>query len=218
MNCEDCSLLLDDFVDGFVTDESSAAVREHLASCGRCADALAAAVELRDEIARLPRSITPPRDLWPGIAARIGDRRLVRGRFGPRSLMAAAAALLLVASVVMAYLIGRQQARTEVLQATTAAPALSRVVLASFEEIGVNDYAATRRQLVEVLQARKSELPPDTLKVVEANLRLIDRAMANIAVALEQDPGNALLQRQLISVYRQQVDLLQRAATLPSTV
>jgi hypothetical protein len=42
--------------------------------------------------------------------------------------------------------------------------------------------------------------------------------MANIAGALEQDPGNALLQRQLISVYRQQVDLLQRAATLPSTV
>ena len=31
--------------------------------------------ELHDAVNRLPKSIEPPRDLWPGIAARLGERR-----------------------------------------------------------------------------------------------------------------------------------------------
>ncbi|HSO22427.1 MAG TPA: hypothetical protein VLT81_05945, partial [Chondromyces sp.] len=94
----------------------------------------------------------------------------------------------------------------------------SQVVLASFEQLGVHDYAATRQELLEVLQGRSGELTPETLEVVVHNLEVIDEAMARIALALDSDPGNELLQRQLIAVYRQQVDLLQRAAMLPSAV
>lgn len=219
MKCDDVFPLLDDFLDGLLTEPEAAAVRDHAAICSRCAARLADSTALRERVAELPRSIAPPDDLWPGIAARIEAGRVVRGRFGRRALLAAAAALLIVASVATAYLVGRRQATSELMQASVPGSATtSQVVLASFEQLGVHDYAATRQELVEVLQGRSGELTPETLEVVVRNLEVIDEAMARIALALDNDPGNELLQRQLIAVYRQQVDLLQRAAMLPSAV
>ncbi len=219
MKCEDIRPFLDDFVDGLLTDQMAAAVRDHAATCSRCAARLTDSTALRERVAELPRSIAPPDDLWPGIAARIEAGRVARGRFGRRTLLAAAAALLIVASVATAYLVGRRQATSELTQAQNPGPATtSQVVLASFEQLGVHDYAATRQELVEVLQGRSGELTPETLEVVVHNLEVIDEAMARIALALDSDPGNELLQRQLIAVYRQQVDLLQRAAMLPADV
>lgn len=217
MKCDDILPLLDDFIDGLLTDQVATSVRDHAATCSRCASRLADGTALCEQVAELPRSMAPPRDLWPGIAARIDEGRVIRGRSGRRWLMAAAAALLIAASVTTAYLVGRRQQTVEVLQAPTPGLAMaSQVVMASFERLGVHDYRATRQELAEVLQARRGELAPETLDVVMTNLEVIDDALARIAVALGDDPGNQLLQRQLITVYRQQVDLLQRAAMLPA--
>jgi anti-sigma factor RsiW len=218
MKCDDFSLRLDDYLDGRLADDATHVVREHLAVCDACARELAAVTAFRDAVAELPQSIEPPRDLWPGIAERIDANTVVRGRFGRRALMAAAAALVVAASVVMAYLVGRQQATTEALRPPTLQSPYSDVVLASFEGLGVHDSAATRQELVDVLQARKGELSPETLDIVMSNLQLIDEAMATIAAALGDDPGNELLQRQLVSTYRRQIALLERAALLPSEV
>jgi hypothetical protein len=169
-------------------------------------------------VARLPRSINPPRDLWPGIENRIASTKVVTGRFRRRALLAAAAAILLVSSVMTAYMVGRRQAApTAVVTAPTRAAA-SEVLRASFAEIGVHDYEATRRQLQDVLDRREGELSQETMDVVRRNLRLIDEAMGAIAEALGEDPGNELLMRQLASAYRRQIDLLGRAANLPSEV
>ena len=218
MKCDDFNLRLDDYLEGRLADDAAQAVREHLAWCGACARELAAATALAEAVAELPQSVEPPHDLWPGIAARIDASTVVRGRFGRRSLMAAAAALVVVASVVMAYLVGRQQATTGALGPPNQQSPSSDVVRASFEGLGVHDYEATRQHLVELLQARKDRLSPQTLEVVMSNLQLIDEAMATIATALGDDPGNELLQRQLVSTYRRQIALLERAVLLPSKV
>jgi hypothetical protein len=52
--------------------------------------------ELLEAAGRLPKSIEPARDLWPGIAARIGGRR--RWYWAPLAVAAAVAALLLARS------------------------------------------------------------------------------------------------------------------------
>jgi hypothetical protein len=49
--------------------------------------------ELLEAVGRLPKSIEPPRDLWPGIAARLGEARRTRWVWIP---LAAAAAIVLV--------------------------------------------------------------------------------------------------------------------------
>jgi hypothetical protein len=131
--------------------------------------------------------------------------------------MAAAATVLVVSSVITAYLVGRHQAGSEASGGPPPSPRVaSDVLTASFAEIGVHDYQATRQHLLNVIEARRSELSPETLDVVLTNLRLIDEAMNQIAEALGEDPGNELLIKQLVSIYRQQINLLERAAILPS--
>jgi hypothetical protein len=132
-------------------------------------------------------------------------------------MMAAAAVVVLVSSVVTAFLVGRHSTST-VAVAPTPRPAASDVLQASFAELGVYDYQSTRQQLLDVLEARQDEFSPATLEVILSSLRLIDDALGEISRALGDDPGNELLMRQLASTYRQQINLLERAANLPPEV
>ena len=215
MKCEDVRLVMDDVLDRQLDEASEAAVQVHLEECRACRDELEAVAALKRRVAGLPRSIDPERDLWPGIERRIVATRVVTPRFGRRALMAAAASVLLVSAVVTAYLVGRHQAASAS-YAPTPPPVATDVLSASFAGIGVHDYRATRQQLVNVIEAREKELSPATMDVILTNLRLIDEAMSEIAEALGKDPDNELLIKQLVSIYRQQINLLERAAILPS--
>ena len=53
-----------------------------------------------------------------------------------------------------------------------------------------------------------------TVRVLEENLAIIDRAIADARTALEQDPASRYLNGHLGRTLRRKVDLLQRAATL----
>jgi hypothetical protein len=94
----------------------------------------------------------------------------------------------------------------------------SKVLLASFEGLGVNNYLDTRTELLDALEARKHELSGETMEVVMDNLLLIDQAMDRIAEALGEDPENEFLMKQLAGAYRRQIDLLQRAVRMPAEV
>jgi anti-sigma factor RsiW len=218
MKCIDCIDRFDDFLGDRLESKALAEVKAHLEACGACAEELDGIRQLRDRAAELPRSLEPPRDLWPGIAAGIAESKVVRGRFGRRTLLAAAAAVLVVASVVTAYLLGRSQAAVIAESTTVDERVPSTVLLASFEDLGVEGYESRRAELFDALEARSHELSPETMEVVKTNLELIDQAMDRIAEALGQDPENQLLMRQLAGAYRRQIDLLQRAVRLPSEV
>ncbi len=218
MKCDDVILALDDLLDRRLDDAGQAQVRAHLEGCTDCAEAHRTLIDLKERVADLPRSIAPPRDLWPEIEARIAAQKVAKGAFGRRALMAAAATVVLISSVVTAYFVGRQQAVTTVVVAPAPRQATSEVLAASFAEIGVHDYQATRLQLLGVLEGRRNELSPATMEVVLTNLRLIDEAMREIAEALGEDPGNEVLMRRLVATYRQQVNLLERAAVLPREI
>jgi anti-sigma factor RsiW len=218
MNCIDCIDRFDNSLDGRLEATEEKELREHLAGCAACAEEIEGVRELRERAAALPRSLEPERNLWPGIASAIGDSKVVRVRFGRRAFLAAAAAVLVVSSVITAYFLGRSQT----VVTAEAPPAVengpSAVLLASFDGLGVDGYAARRTELLDALEARSHELSPDTMNVVMENLRLIDEAMDRISAALGEEPENEFLMKRLAGAYRQQIDLLQRAVRLPAEV
>ncbi len=63
--------LLSDYVDGTLSAAQADAVARHVESCDACRHEVAALRELIARAEALPRSVEPPRDLWPGIAAAI---------------------------------------------------------------------------------------------------------------------------------------------------
>lgn len=214
MRCSEVSDRLDDLLDGSLGAARTAAVRDHLASCPRCASELDDLERIRARVAELPRDVHPPHDLWPGIAGRIERAVVVRARFRRHALKAAAAVLLVAGSVVTGVVLRDRGSH----QPTSLRVAASegREVEASLARLGLADAESARRQLLEVLDARSDELSPQTRRVLEENLRVIDDAMAKIAAALQEDPDSELLLHQLAAAYRQQVGLLERAARLPS--
>jgi hypothetical protein len=218
MNCIESNDRFDDYLDGVLDTAEAEELRAHVAGCPLCAEELESLRELRERAASLPRSLEPSHDLWPGIAARISEKKVVRGRFGGRALLAAAAAVVVISSVVTAYFIGRSQAVVSVEAPVVVEGGPSEVLLASFEGLGVDNYLATRAELLDALEARRHELSPETMDVVTENLLLIDQAMDRIAEALGEDPENEFLMKQLAGAYRRQIDLLQRAVQLPAEV
>ncbi len=218
MNCSEVVSRIDGYLDGRLRPEDEEALRNHIAECPACAEEADAVKDLRRRAARLPRSLDPPRDLWPEIATRIAAETVVRGRFVRRALMAAAAVALLAGSVVTAYMVGRSQIGTTVENRQVVETGPSEIVLASFEELGVDDYLVTRSELLGALEARRDDLSPETLEVLMANLKVIDDAMGKIAEALGEEPDNEFLMKQLAAAYRRQINLMEMAVRLPAEV
>lgn len=75
-------------------------------------------------------------------------------------------------------------------------------------------YDATIAELQRVLAEERGRLDPKTVKVLESNLAIIDRAVADARRAVEADPSNFYLRNHLASVMKRKADLLRQATLL----
>jgi len=207
------------YVDGALDGEALAAAEAHLAGCAECR---AAAQDLR-RVVGLARALDdrpPSRDLWPGIAERIGA---ARGAgvvpLAPRRRLVVSLPQLIAAGVALAlfsaslagtavHLLGRGTAPAAVAAAPETALPLHVATAAS-------SYDAAIDELEGILAARHSELDSTTIRTVEASLRVIDQAIAQARAALLRDPNNPYLNGHLRSTLDRKLDLLRRAALLP---
>jgi len=74
-------------------------------------------------------------------------------------------------------------------------------------------YDASIAALEQALAEGRGRLDPKTLRIIERNLRVIDRALDEAREAVAADPNNAWLQSHLAATMKRKVDLL-RTATL----
>lgn len=182
---------------------------------------------LDDELATLPRSIEPPRDLWPDIAPRLAPRRDRTGRrwgFGPWVWQAAAAVFFTALGAALALSLGPAAGPADDVSADSSA-IVARAVDVSDNVVSAGAifsavrFAAVEREYLRVQEdlrqaalERRDELSPETLRLVERHLRTIDAAVAELRAALDADPENRQLADRLIENRRRSVDLLERLA------
>ena len=210
----------------------------HRATCTVCAAEWAELDAISVEARVLPL-LTPSRDLWSGIEARLSgnadtaesalaraERRWFRS---PTIRMAAAATLLVVASSAVTWRVatdrddsapsylasGVTDSAAAVRAALTEAPAGSpRYSQASYE----SDFAAMDveiRTMQALLDERRAELDPNTIVVLEKSLTLIDQAISESRAALLSDPASQFLAAQLARSYSTKLTLLRATATMP---
>jgi anti-sigma factor RsiW len=77
-------------------------------------------------------------------------------------------------------------------------------------------YSREIDQLRTVYARNRARLDPRTAAIIEANLKVIDEAIAQSKAALAQDPASRFLSKQLNSALDKKLELLRTAALLPN--
>jgi len=141
--------------------------------------------ELQEAVGRLPKSIDPPRDLWPEISARINTRSWRRWYWVP---LAAAAVFVLV-------MIGRSITPTAWdVTALAGRPLIGTTRLTASGRLRVGDWLQTddsSRALVAVGRIGQVEVQPDTrvqLVVARADEHRLALARGTIAAKVDAVP------------------------------
>src|SRR5262249_23936963 len=99
--------------------------------------------------------------------------------------------------------------------ATGTAPAMS-ATLVSETPVSEKAYDAEISRLRAIIAERLSTLDPATTASIDRNLKIIDDAIAQCRMALRKDPASRFLMQSLDDALTTKIQLLRRAASLPS--
>ncbi|MFN0158826.1 MAG: zf-HC2 domain-containing protein [Bacteroidota bacterium] len=185
---------LHDYLDGVLSVEQRHRVEAHLAECIRCRNEMKHLRILRDDVRELPSSLTPPRDLWPGISAQIEAEHsnilhhpassaignMPRRRFGwTKRLTLAASVVIVIGGAFWASVLftspSWKVARLE------GMPVIGSNLMDEIAELGVGDWLetdATSRAKLDVGTIGELEIEPNT------RLRLIESKSSDHRIAL----------------------------------
>lgn len=246
--CDQFDAALSDYLEGTLDPTTRAALDSHAAHCDRCRALLADVQAITTAAATLP-DLEPSRDLWPGVVDRIaapvvtlpvgarraGDRSFVRPWYLAPATLAAAAALLVAATVSVTLvatrptpagpsLVASNSASTRAQQSVDSLPAIPAPAPRVKNVGGIKPnavpvqqiYAAEIAELDSIVRDRRSQLDTGTVAVIEKNLRIIDQAIAQSRAALHHDPNSGFLHNQLNDALNQKIALLRTVALLPA--
>jgi anti-sigma factor RsiW len=201
-------------VDGTLAPGEEERAQAHLASCDACRAAVERLRRLRADLADLPRSINPPAHVLMGVRAGLAEpTRSAAGRSWytrPRLLAAAAVLLVAVSSATTALLLRQPPDTGTPLPASSLTAGSSSLVAVHAMERSYEDAIS---EVQQALRGQQSGLSPETLRVLQANLDIIDRALGEARAALRADPGNDALSALVRSGYERKLDVLRSAST-----
>ena len=225
MSCEEFAGRLADYLEHEMDEETRARMESHANRCPECGALLADIRAMQISAAKLPE-LTPSRDLWSGIAERIETPVVALNPSGstkaatvPRRWRAAwtglAAAGLVAATATVTYqLTSRSAVETSASVATR--PAVDSPLVPVANRAIEQTYDSEITRLRTIVKDRSAQLDPATVAVLDKNLKVIDDAIAQCKEALRADPNSRFLIESLNEALDSKVQLLRKAATLPT--
>lgn len=212
---------LSEYLDGELDDAERMALEAHLATCADCTAVLA---DLQRVVARAQAldDRPPARDLWSGIAERIGvstddlARRRARRRvsFTVPQLVAASVTLVAASAAIASLTLRQHPAATARASITPALPTVTQV---TFEKADSSaDHAVQDLRLALAEGRRTGRLSQLTVQRIEHSLAVIDSALAEGKRALQLDPKSSYLNQHLGDTVRRKMEFLRVANRIAS--
>lgn len=196
----------------------------HRAGCAECQALWTELEAIGAEAARLPL-LTPSRDLWQGIEARIATPRVLPFYRKTSFRVLMAASLLIAVTSGVTWRLATRAAQPDLPAATMAVsePNSPDAVGAELTAANLTAVSGSVTQmdreiaaLQSIVRERRGDLDPATLAVLERNLAVIDTAVAEARAALEADPNSTFIAQQFARAYTSKLTLLRGAAQLPA--
>ena len=210
MSCDRIRDLLDDYLTGDLPADVSQEVHEHLGRCLSCRREWKELQDLLEQTAELPAEIFPERNLWPEIEMRIAGTRSEPSRPWWLYLAAAVLALAVFSAPLYRWWLGQRtpdapQAQSQPVESVSAETRIAADIARSQDGV-----LHAHKDLLEMVERRRDRFDPEVLVVVEENMRILDEAIGQLHLALEEDPGNRRLHLLLATRYQQEVNLVKR--------
>lgn len=225
------------YLDTTMTADERASMDAHRTECARC-NALVREIEALKVSARALPPMAPSRDLWSGIEARLESTvvaPLSERTFAPSSLeatftprrmlsvrtMAIAASALIAVTAGITWRIARTGADATAATRLAIAPTTDSTPVADSTSgtavrVGNVDavYESEIVMLRSIVNTRMTELDSSTVREIQRNLAIIDKAIADSRAALAHDPNNQASSGALDRALLVKLTLLRRVALL----
>ena len=219
---------LSEYLDDDLEPDARGSIEQHLAVCADCRDTLA---ELRTVVAHAVtlKDSAPEAELWPAIADRISPHgrsvvpfsKHTERKFSftlsftlPQLAAAVLAIVVLSAAMIWMARLGGDRTDFPPLDASVQREATEPVVEITPAKFAEESYDGAIADLQKALSEGRDQLDPETVRVLEANLKAIDHAIEQCRAALASDPGNAYLNNHLADAKKRKLALLRRASAL----
>lgn len=236
LTCEAFESQLPAWLEGDLDMSATADAELHLAACARCRALVADLEQVTDAAAALP-VLTPSRDLWAGIEARIAAPvvALPVRPSRPRWHLGAIAAGLVAVTSLATWQVARRTAPAPEAVVSASAPTVTapaptlEAPIAEPVATPVSaepraprpaarvTYAEEINKLRAVVEARANDLDPATVAIIESSIATIDAAIVEAKAALDRDPASRFLEAQLNKSLERKLSLLRKAALLASS-
>jgi hypothetical protein len=205
---------LSDYLDDELSEEDRDAVAAHIESCASCAALLRDLATVARVAAGAPVR-EPAVDLWADIEQRLTpttgnpvlDLPSRRYSFSVFELVAAG----LVLAVASGFAATRLSRPTAPPPTAVASDLPADILPASFED---SAYDAAVADLETALKTGRDRLDPETVRIVEENLQIVNQALDDARHALADDPANEYLSDYVVETRRRKLSLLRHAAAL----
>jgi anti-sigma factor RsiW len=212
---------LSDYLDGEeLSATDRAAIEAHLATCDACRTTLAELEAVAAHAASLTDS-GPVADLWAGVAGRLTPPtavlqfpRPLHRRFSftlPQLVAAGLALMVLSGGLVWVIRLGDPRASLPPAVAQVEHEELPPIARVGFADANYDQAVA---DLEKVLDNNRSRLDPQTVQIIEDNLRTIDQAIEQSRKALRADPASVYLNNHFAASRNRKLALLRRASAL----
>jgi hypothetical protein len=224
MACESRIERIQELVDGTLGAIRLSDLEQHLAQCPACRALKEDLERIRDAAAALP-ALSPPDGAWLQIAGRLRQEGRIaqaapKPSGGARSYawLAIAATLVLAAgaSIVVVFRSSppAPSAVTSPMPAGNPAADPSVEAVQSEVEAAQEQFEKAITKMDDLRKANMNAIDPQTSEVIEKNLGIIDRAIAENRVAVKAEPTSVAARETLFEALRLKVSLLQDTISL----
>jgi hypothetical protein len=166
--------------------------------------------------AELPKDVEPSRDLWPGIAARLGEApREAAGKAFRWPMALAAGFLVASVSALLTWSLMRAPEPAVVAKTPTVQAPVADIVPVSYgpnSGLTAQELMA-RDELVVRFREKFTTLRPETRDAIVKNLAIMQTAADQIDAALAKDPASGMLKGMLVGTYKQELQLYSTVVT-----
>lgn len=166
--------------------------------------------------AELPKDVEPSRDLWPSIAARLGEApREATGKAFRWPMALAAGFLVASVSALLTWSLMRAPEPAVVANTPTVQAAVADIVPVSYgpnSGLTAQELMA-RDELVVRFREKFTTLRPETRDAIVKNLAIMQAAADEIDAALAKDPASGMLKGMLVGTYKQELQLYSTVVT-----